>query len=373
MRFRNLEGRWDAASDDDEITRMFASLASMEGLPHNHVARPLSLSTRFAAAVAAGYPGVALSATCAAAAVLLAQHYRVPPMLLCLLVGMAMNFAQRDDRFLPGIDFSSRTLLRCGVAVLGLRLTFGQLLSVGVLPWALVPVAVLSTIVVGIAAGRLLGLRRSLGWVSGCAVAICGASAALAVASMLPREKHLERDVVTVVAIVSVLSALAMMLYPVLAIHLGMDSGNAGVFLGGSIHDVAQVVGAGFSMSSETGNVATLVKLLRVAMLMPVVIVVAVCFRRTHSTERGSLQRAFPLFLLCFVAFFGLRNTGVVPSVLIDAANVVSQACLAMAIAALGIKTPLRGLAAGGWRPFALIVLETVWIATVMAAGVIWL
>ena len=110
---------------------------------------------------------------------------------------------------------------------------------------------------------RRLGLKPLFGVLSGGAVAICGASAALAIASVLPRNDTRERDTILTVVSVTALSTLAMILYPVFATSIGLDHKQAGIFIGGTIHDVAQVVGAGYTISNETGDIATYVKLLQ--------------------------------------------------------------------------------------------------------------
>ena len=171
---------------------------------------------------------------------------------------------------MAGIEFASRSILRLGVALLGVRITFAEIASLGLAPVATVIVGVATTILVGLFLSRRLGLTPMFGVLSGGSVAICGASAALAIASVLPHDRDRERDTILTVVLVTALSTLAMILYPVFATSIGLDHRLAGVFIGGTIHDVAQVVGAGYMISPETGDIATYVKLLRVAMLLPV-------------------------------------------------------------------------------------------------------
>src|SRR5208283_3707648 len=117
---------------------------------------------------------------------------------------------------------------------------------------AIVIVGVATTILFGLFLARRLGLSPMFGVLSGGSVAICGASAALAIASVLPQDKDRERDTILVVVTVTARSTLAMILYPILATSIGLDHRHAGVFIGGTIHDVAQVVGAGYMISPET-------------------------------------------------------------------------------------------------------------------------
>ena len=344
--------------DADRVRDMFASLDAMEGAPA--AARPTA--PPLAQTLRALYPGVLATATIGLAASWLAQHYQTPVMLLALLLGMAFHFLHEDGRCTVGVEFVARRVLRVGVALLGARITLDQILGLGPVPIVMVIAGVGTTILVGAAAARLLGQTRTFGVLSGGSVGICGASAALAIASVLPRTPESERDTILTVATVTVLSTLAMILYPVLAVALGLSEQQAGIFLGGTIHDVAQVVGAGYTISPHAGDVATYVKLLRVAMLAPVVFALAMILaRRTTGARRGRAE--FPVFLLGFIALVALGSLGWAPKPLLDGASEVSRLCLIAAMAALGMKTSFKKLAAVGWRPIGLMVLETAWIA----------
>lgn len=314
------------------------------------------------ALIHAVYPGVLVAVTIALASSWLSQHYGAPVMLFALLFGMAFHFLHEEGRCVAGIEFSSRTILRVGVALLGVRITAGEIASLGVAPVITVVAGVATTILAGVMLSRLLGLSRIFGVLSGGAVAICGASAALAIASVLPRREDSERDTILTVVAITALSTLAMVLYPVLVGIIGLDDTKAGIFLGGTIHDVAQVVGAGYMVSVETGDVATYVKLLRVAMLLPVVFCIALVVSRSGSGASGG-TRLVPLFLVGFAALVAVNSVGLLTQPVVDAATDVSRWCLVTAIAALGMKTSFRDLATAGWRPVGLMVAETVWIA----------
>src|SRR5271168_550232 len=148
------------------------------------------------------YPGLLVAGTIALASTWLAQHYGAPVMLFALLFGMAFHFLHEEGRCVAGIEFCSRTLLRTGVALLGVKITLTQIAGLGLAPVATVVVAVASTILFGLALARRLGLRPIFGVLSGGAVAICGASAALAIAAVLPEDGKRERD--TILTVVSV-------------------------------------------------------------------------------------------------------------------------------------------------------------------------
>ena len=317
------------------------------------------------------YPGILAAGTVALAATFLAQHYQAPVMLFALLIGLAFHFLHEDGRCRAGIDFAARTILRLGVALLGLRITFGQMASLGWGPIATVIAGVATTIVFGWWLGKKLGLGAHFGLLSGGAVAICGASAALAISTSLPPYAQKERDTALTVVGVTTLSTLAMIIYPLIVSALQLTHVEAGVFLGGTIHDVAQVVGAGYMISPETGDVSTYVKLMRVAVLVPVVVLVSFGLSDGgHTGER--IRRAFPVFLVGFCICVVVNSVMQLPTSLTSFASSVSSFCLVTAIAALGMKTSFRSLVDVGWRPVGMMVAETIWIGALVLAAV-WL
>lgn len=326
-------------------------------------------------AIRAVVPGVGVAAAVALAAGFIAEHQGGPQLLYALLIGLSLHFLARDARIRPGLDFASRSLLRAGVALLGLRITVGQ---VGALGWgtaAMVVAGVLTTIAVGLALGRLLHRPWAEGLVSGCAVGICGASAALAVASVLPRTRDNERFTLLAVVGVTLLSTAAMVLYPVLVRMLGWSPAQAGVFFGATIHDVAQVVAAGMMLSSAgdtaAADSATVVKLLRVAMLMPVVMAVALVIRPAPDDgDPGTDVPLIPGFLLAFVALMMLNTTQLVPPELASGASTASRSLLVVAIAAAGLKTRFADLLRLGWVPVILLLAETAWIAALAGLAI---
>ena len=232
-------------------------------------------------------PGTLLAGVVAMAATLVSTLHGGPQLLYALFFGVAFHYLSSDPKAKPGIEFCSRNVLRLGVGLLGARITASQIAGLGWSTAAIVIAAVVTTLLVGYLLGKSLGLDRAHSVLSGGAVAICGASAALAISSVLPRTKESERFTLMVVVTVTVLSTVAMVVYPLIARALGLPPELAGLFLGGTIHDVAQVVGAGYMIDHATGDYATIVKLFRVSMLAVVVVVVSAMFK----TEREQTER----------------------------------------------------------------------------------
>lgn len=323
---------------------------------------------RQSAAVVA--PGVLATAVVALLAWTASRVTPAPAMLLALVLGMALQpfFAGRPA-FAPGLAISARVILRAGVALLGARVTLGELVGLGLPILGLAVGVVILTISGGWLLGRAVGLRSDHAVLSAGAVAICGASAALAISAVLPRHSESDRNTMQTIVGVTALSTIAMVVYPSIARALGFDELIAGVFLGGSIHDVAQVVGAGFMISEDAAETATIVKLMRVACLAPAVVVLGLVFRQPGESAAAVRGMPVPGFLLAFFALMLIGSSGLIPRAALAALAHGSQGCLLMAVAALGAKTSVRDILAPGPRPLLALCLQTVLIAVLALAG----
>ncbi|NUB45138.1 putative sulfate exporter family transporter [Fertoebacter nigrum] len=313
-------------------------------------------------------PGLAVAALVAVTAQFLSEHYGAPAMLMAILLGIALHFLSEEGKTVVGIEFAAKGVLRLGVGLLGVRISLEMFLGLGAETLALVLGALVATICFGLLAARGFGQSRAFGFLTGGAVAICGASAAMAIAAVLPRHDKSERDLVFTVVGVTVLSTMAMIVYPILAGRLGLDAQATGIFFGGTIHDVAQVVGAGFSVSEETGEFATLVKLIRVTALAPVVLIAALLIR-AQGAGTGPRPPLVPGFVLAFLALAALNSLGLIPAPVIEFANGVSRWALLTAIAAVGMKTSIPGLLKVGGPAISLLVVETVFLALLVLGG----
>jgi len=315
-------------------------------------------------------PGVLIAGIIALASQFVSEHYGAPAMLLALLFGIALNFLG-DTKAKPGIDFGSRQILRLGVALLGVRISAEVLTLLGWPVIALVVGGVAATIAFGLLFSRLFGFRYRFAFLSAGAVAICGASAAMAIAAILPKDERSEERLIFTVVGVTLLSTMAMILYPVLAASLGFDERLTGIFIGATVHDVAQVVGAGFSVSDEAGNIATLVKLLRVILLAPVVVVGALVIRALVKAEAGAGERPpiVPLFVVGFVVLAALSTAGLVPAPVVEGIARASGWLLLTAIASVGMKTRPQEVMNVGLPAALFLVAQTVFLAGLIALG----
>jgi len=248
-----------------------------------------------------------------------------------------------------------------------------QIVGLGWKPVALVVAAVTLTILGSIWLARRMGFEGRFGLLTGGATAICGASAAAAISAALPPDPQKERNTLFTIIGVSTLSTLAMIIYPVLIQLLRLDNVHYGMFIGATVHDVAQVVGAGYAISTEAGDTATVVKLMRVAMLLPVIIATTMVIRAKGAGE-GERPPILPWFLAVFLGLAALNSFLPVPSVVQDAGETASRWCLVTAIAALGIKTRFKDMLEIGWKPVVLMIIETLIIAAMalIAIGAGW-
>jgi uncharacterized integral membrane protein (TIGR00698 family) len=324
-------------------------------------------------------PGFLFSALVAVLAVVgapwVARVITIPAMVLALLIGIALNTVAARPIFQPGLVFCVKQLLRWAVALLGLRIALGDIAALGLGTGVVVVVSMAVTIAAGFLAARALGLPSPYGALAGVGTAVCGASATLATSAVLPDYTGRDADVVFVVVAVNALATLAMVIYPPLDAALGFNAQTTGVMLGATIHDVAQVVGAGYAVSDVAGNTAVIVKLFRVFLLLPVVLGIGWWFAR-----RGPVARAasvpVPVFAFVFLALCVLNSVlpsfaavaplyAKVKTVLVEA----STDGLLIAIGALGLGTSVSAIGTLGWRHIATVGATTLVILVVATAG----
>lgn len=337
---------------------------------------PLGILSRQLIFARERWPGIAICGVLGFAATFVSEHQGGPQLLYALLFGMVFNFLMDTPRLATGVDFVAKTVLRVGVALLGVRISLAQLTALGWMPVIIVLIGVSSTMLIGVLLARSwIRTDAHFGLLTGGAVGICGASAAMALSAVLPQNKDNEQQTLLTVVGVTALSTIAMILYPSIASLMGLSPLDAGVFFGGTIHDVAQVVGAGMLYSPGTADIATVVKLLRVALLVPVVLIVSLYYRLRvcGSGRKGSVLAIMPMFLLGFVALVLLNSAGSISTEVATFLGVTSRWCLMFAIAALGVCSSFSSLATLGWRPIALLGVETVWLAALVLSVLWWM
>ena len=322
-------------------------------------------------------PGLALASALALAAhfaaPLIAPFAPIPALVLALIIGIWLHPLAARPLFAPGLRFCVSTILRLAVALLGLRVALGDIIALGLSTALIIILAMAATIAFGLWLATYLGLSRSFGALAGVATSVCGASAALATSSVLPNYQGKEADTVFVIVAVNLLSTIAMIAYPPLAQILGFQDLATGTLLGGTIHDVAQVVGAGYAVSETVGASAVIVKLFRVLLLLPVILVITRLFASSHEAKVPVPTFAFVFLGLCLLNSAMPLAPDLMPlyTPAKSIAGLVSTWGLLIAIAALGFNTSITSIAKLGVRHITLVMGTTMMILSLVATGLI--
>ncbi|WP_303830871.1 YeiH family protein [Asticcacaulis taihuensis] len=319
------------------------------------------LASKLPARLPEVFPGIAIAALIGAVAFGLHQlpHMNaVSPAILAAVIGLFLAHAVKlPDRAEAGIAFSSRSLLRWAVALLGLQVSFGQIVAIGWTGFAIVASGLAVSFVTIRALGRKLGVAPKLAELIAAGTSICGASAVAGVNAVTGAE---DEDVAYAVAMVTLFGTAAMLLYPLIDHWLMLDARRYGLWAGASIHEVAQVVGATAQVGPAATQSGAIAKLTRVLMLAPLVMTLR--FER-RKAEAGNTGAAVPLFVIGFLALVAVNSLIALPHELTALAGQISGFLLAVALGAMGLKTHINGLKAKGWAPLALGAFGTVFIS----------
>jgi uncharacterized integral membrane protein (TIGR00698 family) len=353
------------------------------------VAQTLSPAERVSLALRRLGPGIALSVAVALAATLaepvvagavqgaFGWTYKLPAIVIALILGIALNGVASRPAFEPGMTWCVKKLLRIAIGLLGVRIALSDIVGLGLSTALLVMAAMALTLASGVWFARLFRVGDGYGALAGAATAVCGASATLATASVVPHYAHKGADVAFTVVAANAVSTLVMVGYPPLCVLLGLDPQNTGVMLGATIHDMAQVVGAGYAVSEPIGNTAVIVKLFRVFLLLPAVLAVGWWFSHAGQ-QHGEAKVPIPVFALAFLALCLVNSLvafipGLTPVFAPLKAALIQASTwgLLIAIAALGLGTSLGSLLRIGWRHIAVFTGTTFVILAIVLAGVL--
>ena len=326
------------------------------------------------------WPGLAVCATASLAAAWLSEYYGFPIILLGLLVGLALSFLGHDPKLQPGLDYAARSFLRIGIVVLGFQVTFAQIGALGGVAFVALAVVMAAAFAAALGAARLVGQGRYAGVLAGGATAICGASAALALYGVVGKARLSQAQFALTLVGVSLASALAMSVYPVLAAQLGLSDRQAGFLIGASIHDVAQAIGGGYAFSDAAGSHATIVKLARVALLAPLVALVSVAIGPQDPLGGGQPRNqaiwrrlALPWFIVAFLAVLTLNSLVALPTAASGPLLTLSKGLLLLAVTATAMRSRLELLRDAGWRAIVPTMAATLASFATALAFAVWL
>jgi len=301
-------------------------------------------------------PGLALAAAVAVAARLgsTALLPGVSEILLAVLLGIVVaNAVPLRGGYAPGIRFAVQRVLRIGIVLLGARLSLDAVLAIGGSALGLVVVAMAIAFAVALAVGYALRLPRRLALLIGVGTAVCGNSAIVATAPVVKAE---EREVSFAVATITLFGTLAVFAFPLIGRALGLSDEAFGVWAGVGVNDTSQVVAAGAAHSPVARDVATVVKLVRNALMAPLIVLIAWWWQRSAEAAQGSVGRglrgAVPLFVLGFLAMALLRTVGVIQPATAALLDEAAKALILVALAGVGLNTKVAQLRSIGPTPF---------------------
>lgn len=308
-------------------------------------------------------PGLGLTLAIAVAATAVQRLSGIPalsPLVVAMVLGMALrNLFGTPAAARPGIAFSLRRVLRLAIVLLGFQLTLEQLRAVGLPGLAVISVTLAATFLFTRWAGRALGVETRLAELIAAGTSVCGASAVIATNTVT---RGSDEDVAYAIACVTVFGSLSMLAMPLLGEMMALGPAHYGIWVGATVHEVAQVVGAGFQHGAEAGQAATVAKLSRVIMLAPLILVLGALARRGGKAAHGAAPT--PWFVLGFVAVVLLNSALPLPEALQAEVVGLTAFLLTMALAAMGLETDIRKLRAKGIRPLALGALAWLFIST---------
>lgn len=322
-------------------------------------------------------PGLALTGAIAFASLHLGrlgwlQAHGIGALTLAIVLGMLVGntVPARTDAAGAGVDFAKARLLRLGIVLYGLRLSFQDIGNVGWAGVAIDATVLCSTFGLACCLGpRVFGLDRRTAMLIGAGSAICGAAAVMAAG---PVVRGRAEQVMVAVATVVVFGTLAIFLYPLLyrlnAQHgwIALSPAAYGVFAGSTIHEVAQVVAAGRAVGEQAADTAVIAKMVRVMMLAPFLLLLSAWLSRGGAQDEGAApggsRIVVPWFALGFVAVAGLRSLALLPEGVVAHAIDLDTALLAMAMAGLGLTTRVSALRKAGLRPLGLAAVLFAWL-----------
>lgn len=290
------------------------------------------------------------------------------PMIIGIVLGMLYANSLRNnlpETWVPGIQFCSKRILRVGIILYGFRLTFQDILNVGAAGIIIDAIVVVTTILGGVLIGRLMKMDRDIALLTSIGSGICGAAAVLGAESTIQTKPY---KTAVAVATVVIFGTLSMFLYPI-AYRSGileMTPQEVGIYAGATLHEVAHAVGAGNAMGPDVANVAIIVKMIRVMLLVPVLLVLGwwVARRAARSAEGGASKGkvAIPWFAVGFLAVIGFNSFDLLPMAVVDAINYIDTFLLTMAMAALGAETSIDKFKKAGAKPFILAFWLYLWL-----------
>lgn len=296
------------------------------------------------------------------------KRLSLSPLIVGIVLGILYANSLRNhlpQTWVPGITFCTKFVLRAGIILYGFRLTYQQVMQIGLPAIVIDTIIVLFTIIIGVIFGRMLKMDRDISLLTSTGSAICGAAAVLGAEPIVRSEPHKTAVAVSTVVIFGTLS---MFLYPVLYRSgvFDLTPEQMGLYTGATLHEVAHVAGAGNAMGEAISDPAVIVKMIRVLLLAPALLVMSIVLARIPANSAGTKECrrrvTIPWFAVGFVIVIAFNSLNLLPRETVDAINTFDTFLLTMAMTALGAETSIDKFKKAGSRPFVLALILYAWL-----------
>jgi uncharacterized integral membrane protein (TIGR00698 family) len=287
-----------------------------------------------------------------------------------LLLGFVTQYILNINGYLIHLERWGSWFLKFGVTLLGFRINLEVFSFIGLDVVFVVGLSVFFSIIIGLLFARWLNLSREEGLIGSVSVAVCGASAAMAMGSLLNQTERNKQFLIATIAIVTLYSSAGLIIYPILLRWLSVDDFIASVLIGGTIHDVAQVVAAGAMMGPEVGDLSIIIKLYRVFLLFPIILIAGLVLgMQSTGKSVAGVSKILPVYLYLFLVLVVLTSFGLVPSKITEVSVFISSFSLTLALVAVGLKTQLSKVIGLGWKVPVFLMAQTLTLIILVLMG----
>lgn len=304
-------------------------------------------------------PGATLTLGLAIAAIFISQfipYHLISAGVFALIIGMLLNpFAAKYKVFKGGISLVSKQVLRLAIILMGITLSFAQVLSVGKYSLIVMAFTLFAAFGGGYVLGKLFGMNWKLSGLISAGTGICGGSAIAAIAPTIDAQ---DKDIAYAISATFIFDILMVILFPIAGRYFGMSDMGFGLWAGTAVNDTSSVVAAGYAFSDAAGSFSVIVKLTRTLSIIPTVLIFSFINERLNAKKNGLTQRKkidfkkiFPYFILAFLAMVSIKSTGIISAEVSDAVANISKLFMVMALGAIGLKTNFKEVSKSGFKP----------------------
>jgi len=287
-----------------------------------------------------------------------------------LLLGFVTQYILNINGYLIHLERWGGWFLKFGVTLLGFRINLEVFSIIGLDVIFIVGLSVFFSIIIGLLFARWLNLSREEGLIGSVSVAVCGASAAMAMGSLLNQTERNKQFLIATIAIVTLYSSAGLIIYPILLKWLSVDDFIVSVLIGGTIHDVAQVVAAGAMMGPEVADLSIIIKLYRVFLLFPIILITGLVLgMQSTGKSVAGVSNILPVYLYLFLVLVVLTSFGLVPSKITEVSTFISSFSLTLALVAVGLKTQLSKVIGLGWKVPVFLMAQTLTLIILVLMG----